>query len=258
MKRAVYYKATNVLPRRAVAKTEDSQFRPLPDSSVIDMLPRVLEPEGMDTLAEAVDYDTMDHGHVNRVFVADLLAESPPPGENLDLGTGTALIPIELCRQDPRAFVRAIDLAGEMLKVAGQNVRKAGLADRIRLARVDAKQLPYADGQFAVVMSNSILHHAPQPRRVVQEAWRVLGPGGLVFLRDLLRPEDDRTVRHLVDTYAAGANRHQQQMFEDSLRAALTVEEMGRLLAEVGLEPSTVSQTSDRHWTWAARKLPRP
>jgi len=218
------------------------------------MLPRVLEPEAMDTLAEAVDYDTMDHSHVNRVFAADLLAEAPGPGEVLDLGTGTAQIPIELCRQDPGARVRAIDLAGYMLQVARENVLRAGLADRVRLERVDAKRLPYAGGQFATVMSNSILHHAPQPHQVVREAWRVLAPGGLIFLRDLMRPEDDQTVRYLVDTYADGANQHQKEMFEDSLRAALTVEEMGRLVAELHLEPSTVRPTSDRHWTWVARK----
>ena len=34
------------------------------------MLPRVLEPEVMDSAAEAVDYDQMDHSHVNQLFVA--------------------------------------------------------------------------------------------------------------------------------------------------------------------------------------------
>ena len=69
------------------------------------MLPRVLETEAMDTSAEALDYDSMDHGEVNRVFVADLLAAGPPEGEILDLGTGTALIPIELCQQAADARV---------------------------------------------------------------------------------------------------------------------------------------------------------
>lgn len=36
------------------------------------MLPRVLETEAMDTLDEALDYNSMDHGEVNRVFVNDL------------------------------------------------------------------------------------------------------------------------------------------------------------------------------------------
>jgi ubiquinone/menaquinone biosynthesis C-methylase UbiE len=218
------------------------------------MLPRVLETEAMDTLAEAVDYDSMDHGEVNRVFVADLLAAGPQEGETLDLGTGTAQIPIELCRQDPSARVLAVDSAENMLQVARENVRSAGLADRIRLERVDAKRLPYADGQLANVISNSIVHHVPDPRQVLDEAWRVVAPGGLVFFRDLFRPEDDRTVRHLVETYTPGANRHQQQMFEDSLRAALTVEEIRRLVADLGGSPDSVRATTDRHWTWVARK----
>ena len=65
------------------------------------MLPRVLETEAMDTPAEAADYDAMDHREVNRAFVIDFLAAGPPPGEILDLGTGTAQIPIELCRRRP-------------------------------------------------------------------------------------------------------------------------------------------------------------
>lgn len=218
------------------------------------MLPRLLETEAMDALAEAVDYDTMDHGEVNRVFVADLLAAGPDEGEILDLGTGTALIPIELCRQDPSARVLAVDAAENMIRVGRQNVRDAGLADRVRLEKVDAKRLPYRDGQFANVMSNSIVHHVPDPRDALREAWRVTAPGGLLFFRDLFRPEDDQTVRRLVDTYAAGANQHQRQMFEDSLRAALTVEEIRELVAEFGAGPETVRATTDRHWTWAARK----
>jgi 2-polyprenyl-3-methyl-5-hydroxy-6-metoxy-1,4-benzoquinol methylase len=104
------------------------------------------------------------------------------------------------------------------------------------------------------VISNSIVHHVPDPRQVLAEAWRLVGPSGLVFFRDLFRPDDDSTVRRLVETYAAGANHHQQQMFEDSLRAALTVEEVRRLVAELGYPPESVRATSDRHWTWAARK----
>jgi hypothetical protein len=61
-----------------------------------------------------------------------------------------------------------------------------------------------------------------------------------------------------VETYAADANTHQRQMFEDSLRAALTVAEMRALVAGLGLDPATVRQTSDRHWTWQARKPGHP
>ena len=218
------------------------------------MLPRVLETEAMDTLEEAVDYDAMDHGEVNRVFVADLLAASPPRGEVLDLGTGTAQIPIELCRRSPAARVLAIDAAAQMIEIARRNVAKAGLSDRIRLERGDAKRLPYRDGTFAAAISNSIVHHVPRPREVLAEAWRIVAPGGLIFFRDLLRPDDEAALRRLLDAYAAGANQHQRQMLADSLHAALTVEEIRQIVAEFGQPAELVRATSDRHWTWAGRK----
>ena len=243
------------------------------------MLPRILETEAMDTLAEAVDYDSMDHREVNRVFVADLLATrrgekgdrphlperpegcfaqmGPVPfweGWILDLGTGTAQIPVELCRQDPRAKVLAIDAAEHMLRLARKNIEQAGLSDRIRVERVDAKRLPYADGSFATVVSNSIVHHIPEPTEVLAEAWRVLAPAGLIFIRDLFRPNDEAALRRLVETYAAGASQHQKQMLADSFHAALTVEEVRQIVTRFGVLPETVRATSDRHWTWAARK----
>jgi ubiquinone/menaquinone biosynthesis C-methylase UbiE len=253
---------------------------------VAAMLVRVLETEAMDTAAEAVDYDSMDHRDVNRVFVTDLLAargeegdwglgigdwkstatgprslipspQSPIPcfkGCILDLGTGTAQIPIELCRQHPRARVLAIDVARHMLLLAQKNIEQAGLADRIRVECVDAKRLPYADGAFDTVASNSIVHHIPEPGQALAEAWRVLAPGGLIFIRDLVRPDDEAAVRRLVETYAAGANAHQQQMLADSFHAALTLDEVRRIVTRFGTPAECVRATSDRHWTWAARK----
>jgi len=218
------------------------------------MLPRVLEPEVMDSAAEARDYDAMDHASVNRAFVDDFLACRAADGPVLDAGTGTAQIPIELCRRDGRVRVVAVDLAAHMLRVGGDNVRRAGLEGRIRLERCDAKQLPFAAGAFAAVISNSIVHHIPQPQRVLAEMVRVARPRGWLFVRDLLRPADDDTVGRLVATYAGAANAHQQQMFGDSLWAALTLEEVRGLVTGLGFEPATVQPTSDRHWTWRARK----
>ncbi len=222
------------------------------------MLTRVLEIEAMDTLDEALGYDSMDHAEVNRVFVDDLLEAGLPAGPILDLGTGTAQIPIELCGRrlpdDVARDILAIDMARHMLDLAMDNVRRARLTDRVRLQRIDAKQLPSAADSFAAVISNSIVHHIPNPSDVLAEAWRVLAPGGLMFVRDLLRPHDDRTVRHLVGAHASGATRHQRQMFDDSLRAALTVDELRALIAPFCPDASTVRATTDRHWTWVARK----
>ena len=216
------------------------------------MLLRILEPEVMDSPEEASDYDAMDHSGVNRVFVADFLAVWNGRGPILDLGTGTAQIPIEFCRQSPTGEVVAVDAAAHMLDVARENVRRAAFESRIKLQLVDAKGMAFSAGSFPAVMSNSIVHHIPNPRNVFAEIARVAAPGATIFVRDLLRPADEATLGHLVNTYAAGANDHQRKMFAESLHAALTVDEVRELVAGVGFDPAGVRQTTDRHWTWSA------
>jgi ubiquinone/menaquinone biosynthesis C-methylase UbiE len=222
----------------------------------------------MDTAAEAADYDSMEHGEVNRLFAADFLAAlvdadfaaRPASCRVLDLGTGTAQIPIELVRQArtrnvaDRLEITAVDLAAEMLALAKQNVAAAGMTAAIRLERLDAKTLPYPPGRFSAVMSNSIVHHIPEPAEALAEAVRVTAAGGLLFFRDLLRPPSEAELARLVELYAGGEKESQIQLFAQSLRAALTVEELRAIVKQFGFDPATVQATSDRHWTWSARK----
>lgn len=219
------------------------------------MLERVLEPEVMDTPDEATDYDSMDHSAVNRRFAADFLALAPADsGLTLDVGTGTAQIPIELCRRSPAIRIVAVDLADEMLKLARLNVERAGFADRIRIEKVNGRRMDYPDGHFASVVSNSIIHHIPNPAECFAEMIRVCVAGGRLFVRDLHRPDTPAELEHLVRTYAGDANAHQRQLFAASLHAALTLAEVRSLVAALGFAPDTVSLTSDRHWTWFAVK----
>lgn len=237
------------------------------------MLERVLEPEVMDSADEARQYDQMDHAAVNRAFVDDFLAalrssssataaasayRAAPPSQSmkiLDLGTGTAQIPIALCQRVATCRVVAIDAADSMLALARTNVAAAQLAGRIELARVDAKRLPYPDAAFAAVMLNSIVHHIAEPQAVLAEALRVTQPGGVIFVRDLLRPGTRAELSRLVDLHAAGATPAQRALLADSLAAALSLDEMQALVADLGHSPGAVRQTSDRHWTWATIRV---
>lgn len=227
------------------------------------MLPRTLEPEVMDTLEEAVDYDSMDHSEVNRSFAENFLAAFAPiiegtdqttPATVLDVGTGTARIPIEICQRSERLRITAIDLSANMLQLAQRNVIEAGLTGRIRLEQTDAKRIAWPDHSFDAVISNSIVHHIPRPIEAMREMLRVLRPGGLWFVRDLLRPRDAELIASILAKHAAGTNEQQRQLFEQSLHAALTLAEVGEILGSLGLSPERVGQTSDRHWTICAVK----
>ncbi len=218
------------------------------------MLERVLEPELMDDPDEAESYNAMDHSEVNRRFVQDLLACGNLGNDILDLGTGTALIPIELCEQHPTCRVMASDAATNMLDLARYNVAVSSMDFRIQLHHGDSKQLRFEDDMFDGVISNSLIHHIPDPQAVFGEMVRVCKPGGRLFVRDLFRPDSVELVESLVRTYAANESEYNQQLLRQSLCAALTLEEVRQMVGALGFAPDTVQLTSDRHWTWAAIK----
>ncbi len=219
------------------------------------MLQRVLEPEVMSEWEDADCYDQMDHTAVNRQFVADLLAASELCGGRVgpdvaDLGCGTALIPIELCETIAKIRVMAIDASSAMLELARYRIEIAGLRDRIQLKYADVASLGYPDHFFDTVVSNSIVHHLAEPTSFFAACARLTKSGGLVFVRDLFRPDNEDQVEQLVQLHTAAEPPMAQQLFRQSLHAALTLDEVRQLLSDHGLDDRYLTASSDRHWTW--------
>ncbi|MCC3411421.1 MAG: class I SAM-dependent methyltransferase [Microcoleus sp. PH2017_02_FOX_O_A] len=185
----------------------------------------------------------------NAAFAKSAAALGPVFGNVLDAGTGTARIPIALTQLRPEWKLTCIDLSANMLKVGAQNVEKARVRSQINLELIDAKAMPYPDNSFDMVISNSIIHHLPDPLPFLREVRRVLKPNGAIFLRDLLRPETREIRDNLVELYAADCNSHQKQLFSDSLQAAFTLDEIQTMIETAGLEGLRIYESSDRHWT---------
>ncbi|MEY3328609.1 MAG: hypothetical protein RLZZ115_1492 [Cyanobacteriota bacterium] len=219
------------------------------------MIERIPEAEVMDTWEEASEYDAMDFSQVNQEFAELALELGPETGLILDVGTGTARIPILITQKQPQWQITGIDLSANMLFIGNQNIEQAGLEEQIKLEQVDAKQLLYTDDQFDMVISNSIVHHLADPLLFFQEIQRVLKPQGVIFLRDLTRPSSETELNTLVEQYAGNCNDHQKKLFRDSLQAAYTLDEIINFVESVGLEKIRIYQSSDRHWT-AERSYP--
>jgi ubiquinone/menaquinone biosynthesis C-methylase UbiE len=210
---------------------------------------RILEPEVMDTWLESTAYDAMDFTSVNTAFANDAIELDPYAIKILDVGTGTARIPIIMCQQRTQYLITGVDLAQSMLIIGQRNVAEAGLNQRIRLEQVDSKQMPYPDLEFDMLVSNSLVHHLPDPLSFFKELKRLVRPGGAILIRDLIRPENDTIVNDLVGKIGSYYDVHQQQLFRDSLKAALTLDEVRSLIDRVGLTQVQLSQSSDLHWT---------
>jgi ubiquinone/menaquinone biosynthesis C-methylase UbiE len=221
------------------------------------MLQRIPEPEVMDSPAEAIAYDAMDFTEINNAFAQAAISITQPLAQGLilDAGTGTARIPIAIAHQQPQWQIIGIDLAESMLEIGKRNIEQAGLQTQIQLECVDAKQIPYPDHHFDMVISNSIVHHLSDPIAFFRELQRALKPKGSILLRDLTRPDNLKTLNDLVDSIGVEYDEEQKRLFRDSLYAAYTVAEIQAIAIAAGITDVNIYQSSDRHWTMERRYL---
>jgi len=206
---------------------------------------RTLEAEVMDTAEDADAYDAMDHRGPNAAFVARLV-ELGARGRMLDVGTGPGHIPLLVVEALAGAHVTGVDLSSNMLRHAERKRAASPHAARLAFALADAKGLGDPDGSFDAVFSNTILHHIPDPRPFLREAWRVLRPGGAFLIRDLYRPPTPARALELTRQHAGDATPEQQELFRASLHAALAPDELRALARECGVAAEVVLD-SDRH-----------
>jgi SAM-dependent methyltransferase len=92
--------------------------------------------------------------------------------------------------------VVATDLTVEMLAAAERFIRGQGL-DNVSFREADAISLPFANGEFDLVTCRIAPHHFPDCARFVQEAARVLRPGGVAAVIDNIVPADLLAARHI-------------------------------------------------------------
>jgi len=112
----------------------------------------------------------------------------------LDVGCGSGLLLVGAARELPGGLAVGVDLwsardlSGNRPEMTRANASVEGVEERIEVCTGDARELPFADGSFHVVLSSLALHNVhsgAERRRAVAEIARVVGPGGRVALLDI-------------------------------------------------------------------------
>jgi cyclopropane fatty-acyl-phospholipid synthase-like methyltransferase len=210
---------------------------------------RVLEPELMDDPKQAEAYARADFAEENQGFVDRFKEYFPEFSQEkvLDLGCGPADIPIRFAKLYPACQVIGIDASAPMIQLGEQAVKQAGLTDRITLRCERFEEVAGARIVDAVI-SNSLLHHLPNPLQFWQKLRQLVKPGAPVLVMDLLRPESSEAAQAIVDQYAANEPDILRRDFYNSLLAAFTEDEIGSQLARMNLTRLLIDIPDDRHW----------
>jgi ArsR family transcriptional regulator len=134
--------------------------------------------------ANAAQWGKIRSLYVDESEVERALLDLMPLGEArelLDIGTGTGRM-LEILA--PRAeHAVGVDTSREMLTIARVNLERAGLRN-CSIRQGDMYQLPLQGASFDTVVIHQVLHYADRPAEAIQEAARVLRPGGRLVVVD--------------------------------------------------------------------------
>ena len=130
------------------------------------------------------------------------LAELKPGEIVLDLGSGGGIdVLLSARRVGPAGKAYGLDMTDEMLALARENQRKAGI-DNVEFLKGEIEQIPLPDNSVDVIISNCVINLSADKDRVLAEALRVLKPGGRFAVSDVVvRGEVPAEVRRNVELW---------------------------------------------------------
>ena len=167
------------------------------------------------------------------------LAELKPGEVVLDLGSGGGIdVLLSARRVGPSGKAYGLDMTDEMLALARENQRRAGI-ENVEFLRGEIENIPLPDNSVDVVISNCVINLSADKRRVLAETFRVLKPGGRFAVSDIVRR------RALPEPVMRSV-----EMWAGCVSGALEENEYRSLLAEVGfrdvgVEPTRIYRAED-------------
>jgi arsenite methyltransferase len=155
------------------------------------------------------------------------------PGETvLDLGSGGGIdVLLSARRVGPTGKAYGLDMTDEMLALAEQNKQKSGLTN-VEFLKGEIENIPLPDNSVDVIVSNCVINLSSDKDRVLQEAYRVLKPGGRFAISDVVvRGEVPEQIRKSMELWVG------------CVAGALSDTEYQQKLAASGFESIDIEET---------------
>jgi SAM-dependent methyltransferase len=159
------------------------------------------------------------------------------PGEVvLDLGSGGGIdVLLSARRVSPGGKAYGLDMTDEMLALAQENQKKAGVGN-VEFLKGEIENIPLSDDHVDVVISNCVINLSTDKKKVISEAFRVLKPGGRFAVTDVVFLGSKRDLPESV-LQTVG-------LWTGCVAGALEREEYEDILKEAGFEEIAVEVTN--------------
>ncbi len=157
-----------------------------------------------------------------------------PSGILVDAGCGPGYLITTIAKSLPHLSIIGVDIAEEMVQKAAKNMSSPGLSEKVSFRQGDIQALPLEADSIDFLVSTLSLHHWSEPKRALQEIYRVLKPEGQFLIFDLRR--DGRQLFHWLIQFAQrfvipSVMKKANEPI-NSLLASYTTAELGILLSE--------------------------
>ena len=160
------------------------------------------------------------------------LAQLVPGEVVLDLGSGGGIdVILSAKRVGPKGRAYGLDMTDDMLALANENKRKAGI-ENVEFLKGEIENIPLPNNMVDVIISNCVINLSGDKDRVIAEAFRVLKPGGRFAVSDVV-----------VRGEVPDAVRKNMELWVGCIAGALQETEYRDKLAKVGFDAIHVEVT---------------
>jgi ubiquinone/menaquinone biosynthesis C-methylase UbiE len=131
-----------------------------------------------------------------------IAARIPPGSHVLEVAPGPGYFAIELAKLGNYEIV-GLDVSKTFVEIASTNAAKAGV--RVDFRRGNVSDMPFGDEIFDFVLCRAAFKNFSEPKRALQEMYRVLKPGGMAVIIDLRRDASKKSIARAVEAMKVGA-----------------------------------------------------